>query len=357
MSTAPFLDTVRLTIDKHRMLRPGQRVLVGVSGGPDSLALLTALVSLREKYRITLMAACVDHGLRSASRQEAELVRKVGRMWGVPVAILRRKIRKAGGESLEENARRQRYEALIDLAKAKRCGAIALGHTQDDQAETVLMWLLRGTGTTGLAGIPPVREVQLVTLRSFDRLRTQGERTRLRIIRPLLECSRTQVESFLKSHGLRPCRDASNRSLRFLRNRIRHRLIPMLEKEFNPQLRAHLACLAEILREDVNWMEAQTTQRFRQVARVGRTGVRLKSGEIRLLPPALRRQLLRKAVERLQGDCQGFAAEHWLSLDQFLCNGHKKGMDFPRDVRAQWRRGQLFLSIPRRSGTLKVCRP
>ena len=340
MSIATFLDTVRSTIDKHRMLRPGQRVLVGVSGGPDSLALLTALVSLREKYRMTLIAACVDHGLRAAAGSEAKTVQKVGRMWGVPVTILRRKIRKIGGESLEENGRRARYEALIGLAKAKRCGTIAVGHTQDDQAETVLMWLLRGAGTTGLAGIPPVRE---------------GAPS-IRIIRPLLDCSRIQVESFLKSHGLRPCRDASNRSSRFLRNRIRHRLIPMLEKEFNPQLRAHLACLADILREDLSWMEAQTAQRFRQVARVGRTGVRLKSGEIRLLPPALRRQLLRKAVERLQGDCQGFAAEHWFSLDQFLCSGRRKGMDLPRDVRAQWRRGQLFLSIPRRSGTLKPCR-
>lgn len=338
-----MLETVRQAIQRHRMLRPGQKVLVGVSGGPDSLALLTALVSLREKYQIILVAAYVDHGLRSAAHREAELVRQVGRRWGVPVTILRRTIRKAGGESLEENARRMRYEALIGLAKAKRCRVIALGHTQDDQAETVLMWLLRGTGTTGLAGIPPVREVG----------------PSLRIVRPLIDCSRVQVESLLKAHGLGPCRDASNRSLRFLRNRIRHRLIPMLEREYNPQLRRHLAQLAEIFRQEAEWMETQTAQQFRHVARVSRTGVRLKSGEIRLLAPGLRRRLLRKAVGRLQGDCQGFAAGHWLSLDEFVCkgNGHPGGMDLPHGIRAQWARQQLFLSHLRRSGTLKSWRP
>ena len=334
-----FIQAVRATVDKHRMLRPGQKVLVGVSGGPDSLALLTALVSLREKYRVALFVAYVDHGLRAAAGREARLVRKVGRMWGVPVTVLRRTIRKAGGESLEENARRKRYEALSGLARTKQCQAIALGHTQDDQAETVLMWLLRGAGTTGLAGIPPAREVS----------------SSIRVIRPLLDCSRAQVESFLKAHGLRPCRDASNRSFRFLRNRIRRRLIPMLEKEYNPQLRAHLARLAEILREDLEWIETQTAQRFRQVARTGRTGVRLDRREVSQLPSALRRHLFRKAVEHLQGDCRGFTAEHWLSLDRLVCNGHRKGMDLPHGIRAEWRREQLFLSHPRRSGTLKPC--
>lgn len=238
MNNSSFLDTVESTIQQYRMLKPQDRVLVGVSAGPDSAALLTALVAIRPKLALSLRAIYVDHAMRSrteTAREEA-WVKAFGKRLGVPVSILRAAVRPKKGRSLEEIAREARYGLFSQCARRFRMNVLAVGHTQDDQAETVLLWILRGAGTTGLAGIPPVREL---------------EKVRLRIVRPLLQVSRKEVEDFLAAHGIRALEDRTNRSLRFLRNRIRRRLIPFLEKEYNPQLRRHLAKLASIVRRDL----------------------------------------------------------------------------------------------------------
>ena len=305
------------------MLRSGDRVLAAVSGGPDSLALLAVLTALRDEYRLTLRAAYVDHGLRpAAARREAALVRRIGRLWGVPVSVARRAVQKEPGRSLEESARQARYEALTHLSVRRGCRTIALGHTGDDQAETMLLWLLRGTGTTGLAGIPPVRNLP------------RAHRRTIRIIRPLIRCSRQEVQGYLRHLGIRPMSDQSNRSLRFLRNRIRHRLIPLLEREYNPKLRRHLASLAEILREDREWMESQFQAGLRQVASLGRQRLRLDRTSLIRFPSAVRKGLLRLGVRKMQGDLSGFHQRHWAALEELLCR--KNGAaDLPRHLRAE----------------------
>ena len=314
-----FLETVRSAIERHQMIGTGERVLVGVSGGPDSLALLSALVALRDQKKIILHAAYVDHGLRpAAARREAALVQRVGRMWGVPTHLLHRVVRKGKGESLESAARRLRYQALSSTARSHRCRVIAVGHTRDDQAETVLMWLIRGTGTTGLTGIPPIR-------------RLDGSR----IVRPLLDCSRSQVDGYLRSQGIQPMQDQTNRSLRFLRNRIRHELIPLVERRYNRQLRKHLAQLADILREDLGWLGDQLKEGFLRMARPGMGVVRLDRQRLRSKPAALRRGILRLAVERLHGNCHGFGSRHWIALDQLLLNGTHRRMDLPHGLKAE----------------------
>jgi tRNA(Ile)-lysidine synthase len=326
-SAAHFLDAVRSTLEQYRMFRKADKILVGVSGGPDSLALLTALVAFREGVRLVLRAAYVDHGLRpGAARRESDLVRRLGRRLGVPVTVLRRRVRRGRGESLEAAARRVRYHALAEMARRQGCSVLALGHTRDDQAETVLMWLLRGTGTTGLAGIPPVRQ--------------EGH---VRIIRPLLNSSREQVETFLQAHGIRPLHDRTNDSIRFLRNRIRHELIPLLERRYSPQLRRHLGTLATIVREDLDWMEGQVVKTVRQTARVEGRMIRLNRHRLKKVPPALRRGVLRWAVERLQGDRQGFSAWHWLALDHLLVHGTSKAMDLPHGFRGEALHERWFL--------------
>ncbi|MBI3332657.1 MAG: tRNA lysidine(34) synthetase TilS [Candidatus Omnitrophica bacterium] len=333
-----FLDTVRSTIERHRMLRAGDRVLIGVSGGPDSLALLAALVSLRDRFRVALQAAYVDHGLRpAAARREAALVQATCRRWGVPAHRIRRSVRKRGGESPEAAAREARYEALTLLARRHRCGTIALGHTRDDQAETVLMWLIRGAGTTGLAGIPPVR-------------RMEG----MKIVRPLIRSSRAEGIAYLKGHGIRPLKDRTNNSPRYLRNRIRHELIPLLESRYNPQVRERLSGLAEILREDLDWMSGQLQARFRQVARLGKGWVRIDRRRLRRDPTALRRGVLRLALARLQGNLQGFSSRHWGTLEALLCdsNGGPTGVDLPHRVRAELLEERWLLV--RQSGTLRT---
>ena len=331
-----FLDTVRCAIERYGMVRPGDRILVGVSGGPDSVALLTALVALRQEKRLTLFAAYVDHGARpAAARQEAAFVKKLGKLWGIPVTVLKRTVRKQGGESWEAVARKVRYEALMTVARRLRCGAIALGHTQDDQAETILMWVLRGTGTSGLTGIPPVRDVN----------GSSKERV-IRIIRPLIACSRKEVEAFLKSHGLRPLHDKSNDSARYLRNRIRHELIPFLERRYNPQVKRHLAQLADVLREDLAWLGQETASLFRQAVRARNGSVRLNCDALQAVPTAVRRGTLKLAIERLQGDRHGFSSGHWMALDEMIIQGAPRFLDLPHGVRAEilQERGSLTLS-------------
>ncbi|MDO8729568.1 MAG: tRNA lysidine(34) synthetase TilS [Candidatus Omnitrophota bacterium] len=323
-----LLGTARSSIARHRMFRPGDRVLVAVSGGPDSLAMLSVLTALRKELKLTLRAAYVDHGLRpAAAKKEAALVKRLGKEWGVPVTVLRRPVRKGKKDSLESSARETRYEGLAALAGRIRAQAIATGHTADDQAETVLMRILRGSGITGLAGIPPVRALG-----------------KLRIVRPLIGCTREQVMEHLRAGGLHPLLDRSNLSPRFVRNRIRNDLLIRLENEFNPQVRKHLCQLAELMREDQDWMAREAGRRFRQVARLRAGKVRLNRTLLRKEPPGLRRAVLRLAAQRLQGSVQGFSLKHWEMLDGLLAGRGTGAADLPHRFRAEAREGTLVLS-------------
>lgn len=314
------------------MLSPGDRLLVGVSGGPDSLACLLALTALREKFNLTLKVLYVDHGLRPReARQEAALVQGVCRNLGVAFSVCRRKIERSGGESLEEACRKARYDALSQAARRGRFKTIALGHTQDDQAETVLMWIIRGTGTAGLAGIPPVRR--------------EG---RWKVVRPLLEISRQEVEGFLKAHRIRPSRDSMNDSDRFARNRIRKELLPLLCRRYNPQIRRHLARLADFSREQKDFLEAQAQQALRAAGRFSRQGAVLDLKRLARLPAGLRQGVFRAAVERLKGDRDGLDASHWLALDRMAEGKAPAAVDLPHGLRA--------LSIGAPSGKLKIVR-
>lgn len=340
-----LLTTIRSVISRHRMFRRGDRLLVAVSAGPDSTALLASLVALAPEWKLHLRAVYVNHGLRpAAARREAQRVKELGRRWGVPVSIVSKKIRRGKGESPESAARRVRYAALLSIARKFKCNAIALGHTQDDQAETVLLWILRGVGFTGLAGIPPVRveAARHWTDGGPARRRMDGGE-KLRFVRPLLQVSRREVEHFLKGQGIHPLLDRSNLSGRYLRNRIRRSLIPQLEREYNPQLRRHLAVLADLVREEVEWIDQETASRFRSIARhrtdgrqarVRKRTIRLDRAKLQKEHPALRRELLRLAVRRLQGDSNGFAERHWRLLEELAANGARGAMDLPHGLHA-----------------------
>jgi tRNA(Ile)-lysidine synthase len=333
------LEKVRSTIESHRMLRPGDKVLAGVSGGPDSLALLAALVALREPLKFTLRAAYVDHGLRpAAARREAKRVQEAGKRWNVPVLVLKASLRREKGESVESAARRVRYNLLGSAAKKWGANKIALGHTADDQAETVLMWLLRGSGMAGLSGIPPVRPM--------------NGKPSPRIIRPLIGLTRAEGKELLKSHGIRPLTDESNASTKFLRNRIRHELLPLLERHYNPAIRRSLVQLSDLLREDLSWLDGMAKEAFSEGARSGKDNVRLDLRYLVAAPSGLRRALLRLAVERLQGDCHGFSAAHWLGLEKSALSGVCRGVDLPRRFRAEIVDGR-WLALRRKKDDLK----
>jgi len=230
-------------IRDRSLLRAGDRVAVAVSGGADSVALLRVLLELRSELGIVPAVAHFNHGLRTVdSDADEEFVDELARRHGLRFFAGHGKVREhavSNKLSLEHAARELRYQWLIELAHEQRFEAIATAHTRDDQAETVLMKFLRGAGTKGLAGIHPV-------------LLRDG----VRIVRPLLETARAEVEQYLTALEQPWREDETNRNPRFTRNRIRHELLPMLERDYNPNLRELLSQAAQVaLAEEDYWQE------------------------------------------------------------------------------------------------------
>jgi len=316
-------------------------LLVAVSGGIDSMVLLEVLLEIRNRNgEISLGVGHVHHGLRGLEADADEAaVREAARCRGLPFASERVQPRErvaAAASSrerptLQEAARELRYAALRGLAArifgAASSVAIATAHTADDQAETVLLRLLRGCGPAGLAGIPP---------RSSD-----GS-----VVRPLLGVSRARIEAFASVRGLRWREDSSNASRRYARNRLRHEWLPGLAREFNPQLLNTLAQLAESQRRDSEWIDdlvtAEASRRFCVDASDGSLRVDLHGWAA--LPPALGLRLWRRAwIGR--GGGRDLERSHLERLQAFALGGRSgRVLELPGGVRAHRRGGQVVLT-------------
>jgi len=216
---------------EERLLRRGDRILAAVSGGPDSVCLAHYLRAMARRKGFSVRLLHVHHGLRGgAADRDAAFVRDLGRQWGVPAFTAAAPVR-TRGQGLEAAARKSRYRALTRAARRLRCNKVATGHQLDDQAETVLLHLLRGTRVSALAGIPPRR-------------RLSG---RIDLVRPILPLTRAEVLAYLEVHGLKCRHDRTNRDTRFTRNWIRSRVLPLLASR-NPRIREHLAGIAAQVR-------------------------------------------------------------------------------------------------------------
>ncbi len=226
-----------VSIELKRWLKPGNRLLVAVSGGPDSVALAHFLRG--QPY--SLIIGHVDHQLRKGSALDARFVKRLAQEWDIPCRVKRMNVKayaKTHGQGLEEAARTLRYQALAAMAKKSRCVAVVTAHTADDQAETVLMNFLRGSGPTGMAGMPARRSL--------------GDAWETIIVRPFLNVKKNQIMRYLESHSLHWRKDPSNAWQLFARNRIRHSTLPYLEK-LSPGLSARLLQTADIFRHEENF--------------------------------------------------------------------------------------------------------
>lgn len=293
---------VREMITRNQLLHRGDRVLVAVSGGPDSVALLHVLVGLKDVLGLVLSVVHLDHRLRADSAGDAAFVEGLGRQLKVPVVTVSRDVRAetaSRGWSLEDGARRIRYDVFEEVARRQTADRVALAHTADDQAETVLMRLLRGAGLTGLMGIPIRRPL------------VNGD---AEVVRPLLEVWRREILAYLAEHQLAFRDDETNRDLRFVRNRVRSQLLPLLERDYNPQIKALLRQLAEQCRTDEGFLQEVAQRMWRRVVHVreGALDIHLK-GFCRQ-SPAVQRQLVRLAIHQLQGDLERFEFRHWREI-------------------------------------------
>ncbi len=277
------------------MLSGGETVIVAVSGGPDSIALLHLLRRMREEFGLRLHAVHVNHGLHAASEAHARFVREVSHAWGIPVSVCRVNVRtyaRRRRQTLEESARALRYAALAKIARRVGASHIAVGHTADDQAETVLLWLLRGAGADGLAGMPATRP-----------------HDGLRVIRPLLEVRRDEIVAYLAAEGLRWRSDPTNRTRGPLRNRIRQDLLPRLAG-YNPGIKAVLRRLALQVADDAALLDRLTDDAARAMVHRAGSRVTIDAEPFRALPVALQRRVAYQALREARGNIRGLAFVH-----------------------------------------------
>ncbi len=279
-----ILKKVNNTIKRYAMLYGGERVLIALSGGPDSVCLLHLLHELRKQWKISLEALYVDHGLRpDETEREKRFCKEIAERLGVgfnTVEVDVRTYAEREGLSLQEAARVLRYHALEQEAIRTESDRIATGHHADDQAETVVMRLIRGSGRRGLSGIPPVRG---------------------KIIRPLIEVQKTEIERYLQERGLKFLTDSSNLKKDYLRNRIRQEVIPVL-KRFNPNLTKTLSRVASVLREEDEYLDIQVAKALMRL--ISRKSD--KSVELFLSPlETMERVILRRALLRVIDETRG----------------------------------------------------
>lgn len=290
------------------MLSPCETVVVGVSGGADSLGLLYILVEL-EEYNLKLIVSHLDHGIRhEEGKRDAEFVGEIAKRLNLPFELKEvntPEFKKSSNLSLEEAARILRYEFFKEVLHKYGAQKVATAHTLDDQAETVFMRLIRGSGALGLSGIPPVSEGY--------------------IIRPLIETPRSEIEEYLGVKGVEWVEDSTNWAMDFLRNRIRHELIPELQ-EYNPRIREALSKTASILRVEEDFITSRAKNWFEYV--FGSAGEGELVGNIshyKLIPEALRPAFLRMAIEKLKGNLRKISFSHVDSIDELLLSETPSG--------------------------------
>ncbi|MDO9111453.1 MAG: tRNA lysidine(34) synthetase TilS, partial [Desulfatirhabdiaceae bacterium] len=290
-----ILQKVAQTIVRQNMFCKGDRVLAGVSGGPDSVALLHILVQLASKWELTIGIAHLNHCLRGAeSDKDAEFVSDLAASLNLPCyseAIDIRNDPAFRKLSLEAAARQVRYDFFDRSSRRNGYHKLALGHHRDDNAELMLMFLFRGSGPLGFSGIPPVRDG--------------------RIVRPLISTDRDELVAFLNENAIRYQVDESNRDMRFLRNRVRHETIPYIQACCNPGIVETLNRFSKIVRSENDWMN-DIIQPIYEKALVSKDAHRvvLAIPELTALPEAARRRVIRTAIVQVKGDLLRISFSH-----------------------------------------------
>ena len=299
-----LVRSVKQTIIESQLLAPGELVLVGVSGGPDSLCLLHVLRQLADELSIRLHAAHLHHGIRGQDAdEEAAFVADTCQKWQIDCTVERADVPAVAlqrGIALEEAARQVRYTFLGRLARSLGSRSVAVPHNADDQVETILMHLLRGSGLAGLRGMRPCVWLDEMRLGTGDGPTTPPPESRIRLLRPLLAVPRADIESYCATHNLQPRVDRSNLDITYFRNRLRHELLPLLQS-YNPNIREGLLRTAEVMTGDYELLRDLLERTWPQVVREESEAlIALDIKGFRALPVGLQRSLLREAIHRLR---------------------------------------------------------
>lgn len=313
-----MVERVLEYIRKHQMIEAGECIIAGVSGGADSVCLLFVLMELRDILHFSLEAVHVEHGIRGGeSLEDALFTERLCREKGIPYHLYTYDVPKRAKEerlTLEEAARKCRYEAFALACAGKESAKIAVAHHQDDQAETILWNLARGTGLRGLCGMKPVNG---------------------RIIRPLLEISRGEIEAYLKEKGQDFCTDSTNLTDDYTRNRLRHQILPSMEEGLNVQARAHIAQAGERIRKAQEYLEALAKEKADGMAEARDGEIWISAEEFRKEEEVMREYMLRIWLERLGEGLKDVGAVHMEGLLNLAKRQSGRSLTLPGDRTAR----------------------
>lgn len=305
-----LIEQVLKTIRNYELLKPGDAVMVACSGGPDSVFLLHALTRLKGKLKLKKVTVCnLDHGLRGKeSAADSLFAKKMARGLGLEFVHKKVNLKHSGskGLSIEELARAERYKFFKEAAVKLGAGIIATGHTLDDQAETVLMRVIKGVSLKGLVGIAPSR--------------SEGA---FKIVRPLCELEKSEIVAYLDGENIDYRIDHTNLEPIYFRNIIRSRVIPFLE-EFNPRLKRALFNMAEHLREDFEFIEEANAGIQGMVSFSKDGGVEIELKDLVIQARAIQKEILRDSLEKAGGEVKKLSFRHWKEVEA-LINRKAKG--------------------------------
>jgi tRNA(Ile)-lysidine synthase len=317
-----FEQRVSRYVRENGLFRSGQKVLVAVSGGPDSVCLLHCLSRLRSELGIGLYVAHLNHGLRGQeSEGDADYVAGLAHSLDIPAVIETGEVKTYQVQqrlSLEEAAREVRYRFLAQTAERIGAASAAVGHTLNDQVETILLHVIRGTGTLGLRGLQP-RQTLHFSGHSLD------------VVRPLLEINRHETEEYCRRFDLKPRLDSSNLSLAPLRNRVRRELLPLLQS-YNPAIFASLLRIRRIVQDETAFLHEESAEAWQKIISKQNKSLIFDKKLLQGLAPALQRQLFRRAIYELLGSLKDIETRHIEELLEMVKKPPGSQIDLPEGL-------------------------
>ena len=282
-------DKVKKYIKENHLIESGETIVVGVSGGPDSICMLTILEKLKKELNFRMVVAHINHGIRESALADEEYVKNVCDQKEIPIYIKKENIKDIAQKEkmgIEEAGRMVRYSFFEEIMKKINAQKIATAHNLNDQAETILMNLFRGSGINGLKGIEKNRNGKY--------------------IRPLINCSRKEIEEYCEKNNLKPRIDETNQENIYTRNKIRNICIPYIEKEFNPNIIKTLVRLSDIVTEEANYMEAVTEKEYKNLLlKEEKMEIILDLKQFNLLELVIKRRMLLYTINRLMDSTLG----------------------------------------------------
>ena len=316
------------TIEKYNMLSVGDKVVVGVSGGPDSIALLYFLHQIKDRYSLSLHVAHLNHMLRGdEADKDTEYVVKFCEGLNVPCTVKYvdiKEMAKQNGLSSEEAGRKARYEFFSDVLKETNGHKVALAHNLNDQAETIIMRIMRGTGLDGLCGIKPFR----------DHI----------YIRPLLYTSRCEIEEYCSKNNLLPRIDKTNLETIYTRNKIRLELIPYIKENFNTNIESTISSMTDILSEDNDFIEGYADEIYNKISIKKENKVLIDIDDINRLHDSIKKRVIRKAINDVKGDLISIESKH-IDIIMSIIDRAETGIaiDLPKNLKAKVEYGKLII--------------